>query len=1150
MDNTSVHDESFNEIDNVESLIEHQTILSNDNDTETIYEDTQHEFEYEIYDKLPNESDTDELLTDYLEDFDPTSNTHMIDEEESDSESEVTDVRDLDSQTGSGSDEGQIDSQLHSEQAHNITANNHQDFEASEHGSQIDLSDIVTEQLDQENAENEIQIIKSEVKEIVETNQEEYVSKNSVAALDRKESDGSSFWSYSARNSVVSMLDSNHESKEQDTVEGAEIESPRKILQKKRSSLSHKPDIVRVFEKKSIQQNGDVHEFQKVMCGLKHVEDQSFDIKKVAQQSESNSDFEPVLDDNKKVSVISPENKGSNKTEDNCKSSINSDKKASDMKVDLIQDVVEKDLLVSKTKIKEDKSSTLNKKKQSNKTVVKTSNRAPPQEKEGDKENKKVRLKKSSSNSNNLTTTKSRTSNNSVAKSSSKADQDAGSQNRVVKSPRKAGNAIENSKDNLKGKSGVKDKALSKMNAKSKQSDKDIPTIEKTVSPDIISSHKKSNRKDSTDSQSSKKSDASEDQTVESDNATELAESNAKGGFLAPTRAWLSHMGDKVEGRSRTPSPAANEKKSSSPIVSEQKEGSQGSSPNAATESKKTNLNPAAKKLDKSQKIPPVKRTFSLRSKPSIPKLDDSNELKRSTSLRKPRSQGNEVAPVDNGKTKLAQQKKTNQSSVKNVKNSDKTTKIQSKNTAENQDVVDSTKTAAAKKIPPPVAPKPATPNTLNIECQLNESAPSVCDTSTMKTTAMVTLNQSQVKPIVKKMVNKTSMAEIAKLADSLEIVVNETLHQTQFVSQAKATLSPVPQRKIRDAISPVEDVEDDNNSVIESGIVSESVSASSVIQMFGGVGKFKKVVKEEHAAETSSDPVSLANEEPTSAIIEAKEAKKKSTELKRADSKKMSSGKSNTKEKQAPKSSAPQVTASKQRAQETAKNSRSQGSTKTKKDKTSNLSESKPDTTMPTQKQETNFVKTESSKSITKESTFVKSSTRTAKKESAPKESAKIIQKKSSENKIDVAAALKSTPTPQPSNSRDDCQDPKIDSKHNGSVVKTTMVVRLHPGQTRKLSTMEEQEASPGEQTKLEKNSVGWLAEVQAEDDPSSVCGLEISFKSVPQDIDIKLISGQANSQGEKQDDKPGVRPKSVSKNSITRKSIDLSPDLNKTRQ
>ena len=54
----------------------------------------------------------------------------------------------------------------------------------------------------------------------------------------------------------------------------------------------------------------------------------------------------------------------------------------------------------------------------------------------------------------------------------------------------------------------------------------------------------------------------------------------------------------------------------------------------------------------------------------------------------------------------------------------------------------------------------------------------------------------------------------------------------------------------------------------------------------------------------------------------------------------------------------------------------------------------------------------------------------------------------------------------------------------------------------------------APGEQSG--QNSCGWLAEVQAEDDPSSVCGLEISFKSVPQDIDIKLISGQ-------QQEKPG---------------------------
>ena len=38
------------------------------------------------------------------------------------------------------------------------------------------------------------------------------------------------------------------------------------------------------------------------------------------------------------------------------------------------------------------------------------------------------------------------------------------------------------------------------------------------------------------------------------------------------------------------------------------------------------------------------------------------------------------------------------------------------------------------------------------------------------------------------------------------------------------------------------------------------------------------------------------------------------------------------------------------------------------------------------------------------------------------------------------------------------------------------------------------------------------WLAEVQAGDSCSSICGLEISFSSVPQDIDIKVLpaSGQ----------------------------------------
>ena len=45
------------------------------------------------------------------------------------------------------------------------------------------------------------------------------------------------------------------------------------------------------------------------------------------------------------------------------------------------------------------------------------------------------------------------------------------------------------------------------------------------------------------------------------------------------------------------------------------------------------------------------------------------------------------------------------------------------------------------------------------------------------------------------------------------------------------------------------------------------------------------------------------------------------------------------------------------------------------------------------------------------------------------------------------------------------------------------------------------------------------WLAEVESGDSTASICGLEISFSSVPQDIDIKVIPGQNNdTQGEQE--------------------------------
>lgn len=69
------------------------------------------------------------------------------------------------------------------------------------------------------------------------------------------------------------------------------------------------------------------------------------------------------------------------------------------------------------------------------------------------------------------------------------------------------------------------------------------------------------------------------------------------------------------------------------------------------------------------------------------------------------------------------------------------------------------------------------------------------------------------------------------------------------------------------------------------------------------------------------------------------------------------------------------------------------------------------------------------------------------------------------------------------------------VDAKESRS----TMVIRLHPGGTNKLSAYLENQEKPGSRT--------WLTEAQTEEVEDALCGLEISFSSVPQDIDIKLL-------------------------------------------
>merc|ERR1712106_1074933 len=95
--------------------------------------------------------------------------------------------------------------------------------------------------------------------------------KPSSLALD-KNGDGSSFWTHSARNSVISSPSRDGLT---DSL-GSPTESVRDILIQKRVSLTHTPDIVRVFDK----------DFQKVKNELKRVEEQAASMRKISQASD------------------------------------------------------------------------------------------------------------------------------------------------------------------------------------------------------------------------------------------------------------------------------------------------------------------------------------------------------------------------------------------------------------------------------------------------------------------------------------------------------------------------------------------------------------------------------------------------------------------------------------------------------------------------------------------------------------------------------------------------------------------------------------------------------------------------------------------------------------------------------------------------
>jgi len=75
-----------------------------------------------------------------------------------------------------------------------------------------------------------------------------------------------------------------------------------------------------------------------------------------------------------------------------------------------------------------------------------------------------------------------------------------------------------------------------------------------------------------------------------------------------------------------------------------------------------------------------------------------------------------------------------------------------------------------------------------------------------------------------------------------------------------------------------------------------------------------------------------------------------------------------------------------------------------------------------------------------------------------------------------------------------------KINREQQGKE-RSTMVVRLHPGHLQKISSKQECKPVNGS------SCVKWTGDVHQGNKKKPICGLEITFSSVPQDVDIKLI-------------------------------------------
>ena len=162
-------------------------------------------------------------------------------------------------------------------------------------------------------------------------------------------------------------------------------------------------------------------------------------------------------------------------------------------------------------------------------------------------------------------------------------------------------------------------------------------------------------------------------------------------------------------------------------------------------------------------------------------------ELRRTASMKK---QEKVATTATAGATNKPGTKTENKNNVKDNLDKDNSVTFRSRN----------------KKTPPPVPPKPRAGNKID----LKDLASSTQSTNKKEKGATQEKKRQQVdsgskstsiKPVMKKMAAKTSIAEMAKFAADAAVpgpVGQVSPSNNQFISHARATLSPAPSRKQR----------------------------------------------------------------------------------------------------------------------------------------------------------------------------------------------------------------------------------------------------------------------------------------------------------------------------------------------------------------